>query len=382
MKKVFISSVMNGFDKERATAKSAIESLSLSPVMAEDFGAKPYSPQVVCLEGVKKSDIYLGILGPSYGSVAKSGLSVSEEEFNIARERSIPILLFVMNCTREPRQEEFYKRISSYEEGYFISFFNSCTDFATEITKALYAYVSQGQADVLSSSDAEKHISEHIAGFKHDRQSDTLIVAIVFPVNKDTYISLEDLGNTETKEYFLQPALFGDSAIFSRELGTKEVIVREHISFVQYEQNDNLVNSLDCYPDGTLVWRSALISEVEHGFFTIYSYIIDQDQVRRKLFTFISYANIFYSKLLKKPYISNFFLTSVMCYLQDKKLGRATSKLQNGISLGFKSMPDPLVIPQKPMKIALSKLKNPANLTDNLMELIVRAFKCEGLYHV
>ncbi len=61
--KVFVSSVMEGFAEERKTARSAVESLSMEPVMAEDFSAKPFSPQEACLEGVRTSDIYVGILG-------------------------------------------------------------------------------------------------------------------------------------------------------------------------------------------------------------------------------------------------------------------------------------------------------------------------------
>ena len=76
--KVFISSVITGFEAQRAAARSAVESLRLQPIMAErDFGAKPYTSQEACLDGVRQCDIYLGIFGTRYGFVTASGKSVS-----------------------------------------------------------------------------------------------------------------------------------------------------------------------------------------------------------------------------------------------------------------------------------------------------------------
>lgn len=41
--KVFISSVVRGFEQFRAAAKDAVETLDMKPVMSEHFGARTYS---------------------------------------------------------------------------------------------------------------------------------------------------------------------------------------------------------------------------------------------------------------------------------------------------------------------------------------------------
>ena len=51
--KVFISSLISGMEEERAAVKRAIELFRHRAVMAEDFGARPSSPQVACLAGVR-----------------------------------------------------------------------------------------------------------------------------------------------------------------------------------------------------------------------------------------------------------------------------------------------------------------------------------------
>jgi Domain of unknown function (DUF4062) len=44
--KVFISSLITGLEPVRAAASAAVKGLGYEPVMAEDFGARPTSPQV------------------------------------------------------------------------------------------------------------------------------------------------------------------------------------------------------------------------------------------------------------------------------------------------------------------------------------------------
>lgn len=49
--KIFISSLIRGFEPYRAAARDAVTQLGYEPVMAEDFPAQPNSPQVACLQG-------------------------------------------------------------------------------------------------------------------------------------------------------------------------------------------------------------------------------------------------------------------------------------------------------------------------------------------
>ncbi|RJQ18907.1 MAG: DUF4062 domain-containing protein [Nitrospiraceae bacterium] len=69
MQKVFISSVITDFEEYRKAAGKAVEIMGDRPVMSEDFGARPYSPEKVCVTEVETSDIYLVLLGEKYGFV-------------------------------------------------------------------------------------------------------------------------------------------------------------------------------------------------------------------------------------------------------------------------------------------------------------------------
>ena len=93
--RIFISSLISGFESQRAAARRAVTTLRHEPVMAEDFGAQPNSPQIACLQGLRGSDMVVLILGEEYGFVpAGSSLSATHQEYREARETK-PVLAFV-----------------------------------------------------------------------------------------------------------------------------------------------------------------------------------------------------------------------------------------------------------------------------------------------
>ena len=83
--KVFISSLVSGYEPLREAARSAVRALRHEPVMAEDFGALPHSPQIACLRGIRESDLVLLILVDRYG--APQGDSTSRRHMRSTAKR-------------------------------------------------------------------------------------------------------------------------------------------------------------------------------------------------------------------------------------------------------------------------------------------------------
>jgi Domain of unknown function (DUF4062) len=61
--RVFLSSVMDGFEEYRQAAREGIVAAGGEPVLAEDFPSLPISSRTACLDGVASSDIYIAIIG-------------------------------------------------------------------------------------------------------------------------------------------------------------------------------------------------------------------------------------------------------------------------------------------------------------------------------
>lgn len=139
--KVFISSLISGFEPFRDAARSAVRSLGHEPVMAEDFGAMAASPQVACLQGLRSADLMVLILGERYGTVPPgSKVSPTHEEYLEARDRK-PILLFVQEgVSREPRQVELLRDAQGWGGGLFRAGFRSPEELKEQVIRAVHRF--------------------------------------------------------------------------------------------------------------------------------------------------------------------------------------------------------------------------------------------------
>ena len=139
--KIFISSVISGFETFRVAARSAVTTLRHEPVMAESFSAQPNSPQVACLQALRSSDLVVLIIGERYGVVAgSSGVSPTHEEFLEARD-SKPLFVFVQDgVIREDRQALFLKEVSQWNSGFMRQSFSTPDQLKELITRCIHDY--------------------------------------------------------------------------------------------------------------------------------------------------------------------------------------------------------------------------------------------------
>lgn len=85
--KIFVSSVQKEFKDERKALKNYIHGDALfsrffEVFLFEDLPASDRHPNQAYLDGVKKSDIYLGLFGNEYGVIDKQGVSSTDARFD------------------------------------------------------------------------------------------------------------------------------------------------------------------------------------------------------------------------------------------------------------------------------------------------------------
>ena len=135
--KVFISSVVNGFEQFRDAAKDAVEALDLRPIMSERFGTRTYSSEHACLTEVDQCDLYVLILGAKYGYEPEPGQSVTQQEFRQAVLRRKPVLVFIQMTQFEEKQSAFVNEVSDFKLGYFRASFSTPQDLMTAMIQDL-----------------------------------------------------------------------------------------------------------------------------------------------------------------------------------------------------------------------------------------------------
>lgn len=109
--RVFLSSVLQELEMERAAARQVIQKLGLAPVTFE-AGARPHPPRQLYQAYLEQSQLFVGIYGQRYGWVAP-GTEISGLEDELRLWGSRPRLIYVKEPTpeREPRLAELLKSL-------------------------------------------------------------------------------------------------------------------------------------------------------------------------------------------------------------------------------------------------------------------------------
>lgn len=95
---IFISSTIEDLTHLRDALRDVVTDLAYNPVMSEygDIGYLPTaSTEGSCYLTMRECQLAVVIIGKRYGSLSANGLSVTHNEFQIARENKIPVICLV-----------------------------------------------------------------------------------------------------------------------------------------------------------------------------------------------------------------------------------------------------------------------------------------------
>ena len=141
--RVFVSSVINGYEDYRAAAASAIRALRHEAVLMQpgEQPALPETPQKACLSELEECDAVVFLMGTRYGWVnPHSAKSAVREEWEHADTVGKPCLMFAeADVEHEADQRELLDEMESYVDGRFRAVYQNTEQLTLEVVKALSA---------------------------------------------------------------------------------------------------------------------------------------------------------------------------------------------------------------------------------------------------
>lgn len=255
--KVFISSVVTGFEAEREAAAKAAVTLGCEVRRCEDFGALETSPQEACIEGVRWADAVVLMLGERYGGVLPSGISATHEEYREARSRGTALAFVQTNTDFEPGQREFVGEVRDWQGGLNTESFVDPDELHRKVTRALHDFALRKAAAPFDVATLRSQALSSIP----DRPSappPTVHVAVAV-APEVTILSPLELQDAAWRRQIQGLAQLGPNAILDPAVGSSFQLGGDVLDLVQSSCCHLAVDQRGC------VWMSADVSHRAGG---------------------------------------------------------------------------------------------------------------------
>ncbi len=166
---VFISSTYSDLKEERGKVMQTIMSLDCIPAGMELFPAIDAAQLDFIKKIIDDCDYYILIIGGRYGSMTEEGISYTEEEYNYAISKGIPVLAFLHNdinnlpvaksdldTDKRAKLEMFRTKVLT---GRLVQFWSNADDLngkvAVSLTKTIKTYPAIGWVRANLQTNAE-----------------------------------------------------------------------------------------------------------------------------------------------------------------------------------------------------------------------------------
>lgn len=191
--RVFVSSVVEGFEEFRRAAKQAIQEAGAIPVLVnEDLPSLSTSSRNACFNAVDSSDIFALIIGQHGGWRTPSGRLVVEEEFERARKRKLPILVFIKNGDRDRDADQLARSVSDYIRGYFRTTFSTANELGDAMRGALDHAIGVSSRPMTDSFELQKLVNAPLTF-----GNEACIRIVLAPERNEEVFDALDLGSAE-----------------------------------------------------------------------------------------------------------------------------------------------------------------------------------------
>jgi len=356
----------------RESARAAVDSLQMRPVMFETAPASRDDSRRALLDELGRCDVVLLLLGTEYGERTERGVSATEDEFNEAVTRGIPVIALVQNVERSAEQEEFVARVrGTWSDGRFAPEFTDASDVGFAVVSALNAW-RQGGASTEQQAAALQRSRTLAVGSDRAGQggSGAKVRAVFVPVGERVLIDAVMFG---------EPTLGDDigmglrtSGLVRHDMAMTQQLTAEGVEFHAastrgFEQLRFLVAR-----DGAVLAEGAVAST---GSFT--SMVIEAPKVRKVIEQSCALAQNAWTRIDRRDDIRDLAVTVAV---PDSGMTVYSDSEFTGSSLSMGSMfgSAAVIVAPDPPRLARREEVGTAELVDQLVAEVRQAFVLAG----
>lgn len=324
--RVFVSSVVEGFQEYRAAARQGIENAGGEPILVnEDQPAASSSSRNACLDLVQSSDIYVMIVGARGGWTSPSGKLVVEEEFEYARKRKIPQLVFLQSVTRDADADRLALAASNYTDGVFRKTFSTATELAALVESAVRSALQPMSLPITSPSTVQARLTaaERNNGYPSLR-------FVLAPERREEVITPMAIESSDFSRRTLEMGHSGGEPLFSYGHG-KDATVKDGVLTIDQRgdqrrsHGDSVTLRVDEF--GIIEIVKALGTERRDQFAS--GVELQVDDITGALRTCFGFSNAFYGKIDPHARHTRFLWGAAILDLGHRLITRDTTPKQS-----------------------------------------------------
>ena len=339
------------------------------PVMAEDFGAQPNSPQVACLQGIRESNVVLLILGEHYGAVQPSGLSATHEEYREARETKRVLAFVQESVTPDPQQAAFIEEVQGWEKGLYRRGFAEPDGLRDAVTTALLDVTIAAVAGPVDEEELTARAVALIPDENRNVVGSPMVEVGLASGPAQRVLRPAEIEDPALANEILQAALFGADALFDRSAGNDMRLVGGAL-ISQQERGASV--RLDEH--GAILLRLPLDELARGRGFDVGSHmVIIEEVVQQRLATALGYAAWLIERIDATQRITH---VAIAARISGAEYRAWRTRAQNSASLGSVSIGmgsrerEPVCLVERRASLRLDRTR----LTEDLLVPLRRQF--------
>ncbi|MCK4325363.1 DUF4062 domain-containing protein [bacterium] len=372
--RVFVSSVIEGFEEYREAVKAGIINAGGDPVLVEDYPSISSSPRNACLDGVKSCDIFVLVIGNRGGWTVPSGKLVVEEEYEEACKRKLQILAFIQNIERDKKAQHIVEKVSDYVGGVFRSTFTTSAEIQIAVGKAIRHIIQHNKNPKVDFTIIEDKLRN-----PHKMSNESSLRFVLIPERSVELLDPVLLESKKLKQEIFEIGHSPSVEILSYEckkeieVGIKEIVVLQSDETMGQSNVDEV--RLELTVDGAVVVDlnvTGLISSEIHQN-TMNSMVILEGDIMSRLKKCFAFVKAFFDK--KDPFnrydrmLYNVALSNIRYRTLTKELPK-----RNSCNMGGHG--DEVIIAfDSPRLITRRDLLNPEKEAEAVLALIRRQMK-------
>jgi hypothetical protein len=354
--RVFVSSVVEGFEEMREAARRGIIAAGCDPLLLnEDFPSASVSPRNACLDGVESCDALVSIVGERGGRHAPSGKLVVEEELEHARRNGRQIFAFLQEVERDSDATAFAKKVSDFVDGRFRTTFRTPGELADNVEKALErAYGTEPMIRTVSGES----LNPILGGSRVDGREPFLRFA-VSPERDEDLIDLVELEKSTFRDQVYHIAHDSNVGLFSYEAAKNQAQTEQGILFSQTSAYQSEKKAPDVYLE---IEPRRIVIDRELGWVDdrdmFAGFTILEADLEKALRSCFSFANALYEEFDRfRRHFRLWYGTSI-ANAAERVLVKGIPV--GGMSLNFRGGERRPVVPEPPRVISRDDLSSPA----------------------